>query len=105
MKAWQFILILAIIIGISIYASVTYRSDRREFMEAVDAAKATHINIINVDSIRSEVEKSVRKSLQAEIDQQDRLINKMQSDLKKQTQRNEELYNLYRSRHVSMPEF
>ena len=105
MKAWQFLIVLGIIIGVSIYLGIRDRSNQREVMQAIDAAKAEQAQILNTDTIQSRIERSVMRKLKDSLDQRDKQIKQLKTDLIKTRKKNEELYNLYRSLSVDMPDY
>jgi hypothetical protein len=105
MKAWHFLAALVLFLGVVTYMDIRQRSDNREVMEAVDAAKAEQLRLVNADSIQSKVEASIMAKLKDSLDARDKQIKQLKTDLIKTRKRNEELYTLYRSLAIDMPEF
>lgn len=71
----------------------------------IDELIRTKQGIINVDSLRSLVEKKVTDSLMNEFTKRDQLIKNLQTDLTKTRKQNEKLFDLYKSIDVDMPKY
>lgn len=101
MKWWH------IVIGIALAAVITYvvAMRDREIQKQIQEAVRNNRRIINADSLQSAVEVAVMAKLKDSLAVRDLQINKLKSDLAKTRKRNEELYNLYQSISVDMPEY